>query len=380
MTGHLVLPEGWRLDERNPSYSYDLHRADGVVANISRGFRGWTGILLLENAAADWTWTAPTLDGVVRQVLRHLRAVEGPAELLDAETAYDLAALYAAQADEQQARAEKAEAALGRAAALDDRDPSHPQWRAQVKAVREELRAHHGLRTGAGKTDAYAIRELRRLRERVAELEALDGCAADAPCKQAEDYAREQSENLEQETASAVDYAARLKAANGAYVELSRELDARVDYLTDELVDAWHEGHRTSEPLSAVLRMSAEEYAAWVERRPERPEDASKPPVRLEPAGAVADEPSCVCRQPGANPGEHRPVPVTPGQRYVMTAYVSPAAEIAPVEVAQAASRLRSDIEYAPSESSAETDLRVVLDWVIARSTSGVDAAPEPAP
>lgn len=47
-------------------------------------------------------------------------------------------------------------------------------------------------------------------------------------------------------------------------------LARRVIDLEDELVDAWHEGHRTSEPLREVLGMTKEQYATWASGRPEQ--------------------------------------------------------------------------------------------------------------
>ncbi|EFC79182.1 hypothetical protein FrEUN1fDRAFT_7713, partial [Parafrankia sp. EUN1f] len=54
-------------------------------------------------------------------------------------------------------------------------------------------------------------------------------------------------------------------------------LARRVHYLEDELVDAWHDGHRTSEPLRDVLGMTEGQYATWASARPEQAAEAPPP-------------------------------------------------------------------------------------------------------
>ncbi len=123
---------------------------------------------------------------------------------------------------------------------------------------------------------AELARETGLLRHRAADL----GQRSDGLMARMEDEMRRQA-------ARADDYAARLKATNGDYIALSRKLDARIDYLTDELVDAWHEGHRTAEPLNVVLGMTDEQCAERVEGRPARPEVASGPASGLEVGSAT---------------------------------------------------------------------------------------------
>ncbi|WP_026239553.1 hypothetical protein [Parafrankia discariae] len=63
---------------------------------------------------------------------------------------------------------------------------------------------------------------------------------------------------------------AETAAALAVTGKLVEDLQTRISDLEDELVDAWHDGHRTSEPLHDVLGMTREQYATWVSDRPAR--------------------------------------------------------------------------------------------------------------
>jgi hypothetical protein len=95
----LALPDGWRLAERCRGYSYDLYRTvdpyDERVAHVGKGFWGWHGSLAIAGKTG-WSWTAPTRDDVVRQVLRHLGAVGEAGQLAEdrIEWGHRLAASY----------------------------------------------------------------------------------------------------------------------------------------------------------------------------------------------------------------------------------------------------------------------------------------------
>ncbi|MEX5637438.1 hypothetical protein [Parafrankia sp. FMc2] len=71
-------------------------------------------------------------------------------------------------------------------------------------------------------------------------------------------------------TAEQADTRPRGRSELADRVDTIARLARRVLYLEDELVDAWHDGHRTNQPLRDVLGMTEEQYATWASGRPDQ--------------------------------------------------------------------------------------------------------------
>ena len=136
----------------------------------------------------------------------------------------------------------------------DEADYASFGWQRTVRDLRARVAELEAAQSDCVREFAALTRETGLLRHRAADLK-----------QQADGLMAQMEVEMRRQAARADDYLSRLKATNDDYVALLTKLAARVDHLTAELVDAWHEGHRTSEPLSVVLGLTGEEYAAWVE-------------------------------------------------------------------------------------------------------------------
>jgi uncharacterized protein YegP (UPF0339 family) len=135
--------------------------------------------------------------------------------------------------------------------------------RAHLDRVRDQLR-----QAGPPPNPAE-LGEILQLRAQVAELEAENAAVDEGRPEQLDTLLAHLADALpELSIAEQVEFSERSyrRAHRIAVRATSRvaELRERVDYLTDELTDAWHGSHRSGEALSAVLAMTIVEYGAWV--------------------------------------------------------------------------------------------------------------------